>query len=170
MKKDKKTQKLKKVIIFLIITVLMIGLLLLVLLLGKQNTEEGKTEEQIQEEKMQEEQKKSLKSKGESQRMQEYLVTYLNYIETKQYEKAYNLLYPNFKELYYPDLEFYTQYVKNNYFSVMRIEFEDIQRQGEYYILSVTLLDIMDDLHSKKQKFVIYEKGLNDFTLSFQAQ
>ena len=169
MKKNNKTQKLKRIIIVLIILVIIIGMLLL-LVLSKQKTEEGKTEEQIKEEKIQQEQTKQLKLKGERERMQEYLIMYLNYIEKEQYEKAYGLLYQDFKDLYYPDLEFYKQYVKRNYFPVMRIEFEDIQRQGEYYILSVTLIDIMNDLNSKQQKFVIYEKEINDFTLSFQAQ
>lgn len=156
--------------ILILIGLLIIVGILLIIALNKQTKGDIKTENEIKEEKRIEEQTKSLKSKGEKERMQEYLIMYLNYIETKQYEKAYGLLYQDFKDLYYPDLEFYTEYVKSNYFAVMRIDFEDIQRQGEYYILSVTLIDIMDDLNSKQQKFVIYEKGLNDFTLSFQAQ
>lgn len=168
MKKNKKI--LKILIIVMVILLIIIGIFLLIALNNTQNkNQETKTEEQKAEEMIQL-QTQNLKSKGESQRIKEYLSMYLNYIEAKQYEKAYNLLYTEFKELYYPDLEMFIAYVENNYFDVMRIEFEDIQRQGQYYILSVELIDITEDLNSKQQKFVIYENGVNDFMLSFQAR
>ena len=162
----KKKKKILKIVIISLCIILLIIAILLFIVFKKYKQEQGqKTPEQIKQEQI-----KDLKTKNEVQRMQQYLVTYLKYIEQKQYDKAYELLYPEFKEHYYPDLDFFIAYVENTYYDIMRIDFQDMQRQGEYYILTVELVDITDNLNSKEQKFIIYEKAANDFTLSFQAR
>lgn len=102
--------------------------------------------------------------------MQIYLTQYMSYLENKEYEKAYSVLNQDFKNLYFPTIYHFTEYVEKNYFDVTRIEYTDIQRQGKYYILEVTLSDIFDELNLKCQSFVIYEKSWNEFELSFQAE
>ena len=167
----KKKKKILKIVIISLCIILLIIAILLFIAFKKYKQEQGqKTPEQIKQEQIQEAQIKDLKTKNEVQRMQQYLVTYLKYIEQKQYDKAYELLYPECKEHYYPDLDFFIAYVENTYYDIMRIDFQDMQRQGEYYILTVELVDITDNLNSKEQKFIIYEKAANDFTLSFQAR
>ena len=171
MKKDKRIKTIKRIIIILVILlVITIGILLIVIKNSSKQQEETNINKETVVANIEEEQENFLKTKGEKERIQIYLTTYLNYIENEQYEQAYSLLYEDFKKLYYPFIDFYIEYVKNNYFDVMQIEYKDIQRQGEYYIVSVELLDVIDSFKIKTQKFVIYEKGVNDFVLSFQAQ
>lgn len=131
--------------------------------INDENTDKVETEQQKLE-------KQFLQTRNEKERMQIYLAKYFNYLENKEYEKAYNLLYEDFKNLYYPTFSFYKKYVEETYFVAMEIEYEDIQRQGEYYIITVELINMLDPINTKMQKFVIYEKGTNDFVLSFQAE
>lgn len=169
MKKNKKIAKIKKLIIVLIIILLILILSLIILIkkstpsINEESIEQEEKEQQIQEEKF-------LLTRNEKERMQIYIAKYFNYIENKEYENAYNLLYEDFKNLYYPTLSFYKKYIDETYFVAMEIEYNDIQRQGEYYILTVKLINMIEPINTKVQKFVIYEKGANDFVLSFQAE
>ncbi len=169
MKKNKKILSLKK-IIFILIIILLILIVTLVILLKNRNTSINDENTDKVETEQQKLEKQFLQTRNEKERMQIYLAKYFNYLENKEYEKAYNLLYEDFKNLYYPTFSFYKKYVEETYFVAMEIEYEDIQRQGEYYIITVELINMLDTINTKVQKFVIYEKGANDFVLSFQAE
>ena len=52
-----------------------------------------------------------LKEMNERDRMERYFGEYIDYVESGEYEKAYNLLYPEFKENYFPSIEEYEEYV-----------------------------------------------------------
>lgn len=168
MKKNKKISRLKKLIILLSIVLVVLIIAIIVILEKKQDSKEEIsviTEQEVKDNTI-----KSLKSKSEVERMQIYLTQYMSYLENKEYEKAYSVLNQDFKNLYFPTIYHFTEYVEKNYFDVTRIEYTDIQRQGKYYILEVTLSDIFDELNLKCQSFVIYEKSWNEFELSFQAE
>ena len=111
-----------------------------------------------------------LKSMGEASRMYKYLYSYLEMIEWWKYEEAYNTLYEDFKVQYFPTLESYTEYVKERYPDFMSVDYNNIDRQGEYYIVTATIRSIVNENSDMiQQRFVLHEKALNDFEISFQV-
>lgn len=113
-----------------------------------------------------------LKSMGEADRMYKYCYNYLEMIEWEAYETAYNILYEDFKNQYFKTLEDYKNYVLGLYPDFMNISFNSVERQGEYYIVTAIITDAYvtpDNIVSLTQKFIIHEKALDDFEISFQV-
>ena len=81
-----------------------------------------------------------LKRADESERIRTYLGIYFKYIENKNYEDAYELLYNDFKQNYFPSLNDYKKYIeKCNYPELLSIDYKSISMQGDYYIVVVKL-------------------------------
>ena len=59
--------------------------------------------------------KNKIASLTERQRMQTYFGEYISAIENKDYEKAYSLLYDNFKNNYFPTLLDFANYAEAKY-------------------------------------------------------
>ena len=113
-----------------------------------------------------------LKTLGERDRMERYFGNYLGYIEEQEYEKAYDLLNQEFKQNYFKTIEEYTKYIEENYPEMIAVEYTNIERQGQYYILFVKIGDLLGntgDTKTIEQKIVVYEKDYNDFELSFSV-
>lgn len=167
MKKSKKDRKkLIKIAIILCIG-LIICLLLFLAFLKKDKQPEEKI---VTTEEKQESVTNYVRNKSEKERMQIYLSEYLQYIEQREYDLAYNVLYPEFKENYFITKENYIYYVQENYSDLMMVDYENIERQGHYYILTVAITNLDNTGSSKTQKFILFEKGLNDYYLSFQVK
>ncbi len=188
MKKNKNyEQELQKSKIMLLILLLLIFLVVIIVSLQKaiisQNEnkigsnlipenitiEEGMTEEDVKEIKEEVEQ---LSKESETIRIKYYLTKYIGYIENEEYEKAYNVLYPEFKKNYFPALEKYTEYVKRKYTSFVTVDYEDMQRQGNIYIIYARIQDLSNPTNEEKnfsQKFVIQEQEINKFVISFEV-
>lgn len=167
MKKAKKDRKKMIKIAIILCIGLIICLLLLLAFLKKDNQSEEKI---VTVEEKQESVKNYVRNKSEKERMQIYLSEYIQYIEQKEYDLAYNLLYPEFKENYFITKEDYIYYVQENYSDLMMLDYENIERQGNYYILTVVITNLNNEGNSKEQKFIIFENGLNDYYLSFQVK
>lgn len=135
-----------------------------------EEAEKSKNTEMSQED-IEKEQLINLKSMGEADRMYTYFGKYITLIESGKYEEAYNLLYEDFKEQYFQTLEAFKTYVTDRYPQFISVQYDSIERQGEYYILTVVIRDSIPkaDIVTLQQKFVIHEKGFNDFELSFQV-
>ena len=136
-------------------------------------TEQGEEPEEVEEAKEQtaEERLLELKSMSEVERIHQYFSEYVRCIDLKDYKTAYSYLYPEFKENYFPTFEEYEEYAKKEYPEFMGIQYEDIERQGNYYILTVYIYDAIAehiDVYVV-QKFVIYENNFGEFVLSFQV-
>ena len=188
MKKNKNyEQELQKSKIMLLILLLLIFLVVIIVAIQKallsQNTNkpganlipsnititEDMTEEEVNEITTEIEQ---LSKISEAKRMKYYLTKYIGYIENGEYEKAYNLLYPDFKQNYFPTLEDYTKYVQKKYSDFITTNYEDMQRQGNIYILYVKIQDLSEPTNEEKnfsQKFIIQEQEINKFTISFEV-
>lgn len=115
-----------------------------------------------------------LKKMGERDRMEEYFGKYITYIEKKEYEKAYDLLYPEFKNRYFKTLEEYKNYIQEKYpKDMISVNYNNIERQGEYYVLFIEIVDLSksskNDEKKITQKVVLYEKDYDDFVLSFDV-
>ena len=111
-------------------------------------------------------------SLNERQRMQTYFGRYLSYIESGDYESAYNLLYDGFKQSYFPTLEDFESYAQNNYPSNIVVEYTNIERQGTIFILTVKIRNALSDntqTDVKEQQIVVTENNVNDFKLSFEV-
>ena len=111
-------------------------------------------------------------SLNERQRMQTYFGRYLSYIESGDYESAYNLLYDGFKQNYFPTLKDFETYAQNNYPSNMVVEYTNIERQGTIFILTVKIRNALSDntqTDVKEQQIVVTENNVNDFKLSFEV-
>ena len=60
---------------------------------------------------------------------------------------------------------------KERYPDFMRIEHTYMSRQGDYYILTVNIYNLLtNEIIEKEQKYVIKEKDFLDYVLSFQVR
>lgn len=109
-------------------------------------------------------------SLNERQRMQTYFGRYISYIENKDYQNAYNLLYDGFKQNYFPTVEDFITYAQNNYPSNIVVEYTNIERQGTIFILTVKIRDALNDTTQAEvpeEQVVVTENAINDFYISF---
>lgn len=120
--------------------------------------------------KTQDEIAKELSTKGERDRMEYYCGEYFKHIEKEEYDAAYNMLYTEFKLNYFPTVEEFEEYVKKTYPSSWALEYDDITRQGNIYVLRLKIYDVLGSKEDEKiQRIVIKENNYNDFVLSFQV-
>ena len=171
-KKDKKDIDKKKIIkIVLIVCGILIIILFLLIMSLKNSTPKNETKEKsVIEQEEYEAEKDYVRNRGEKERVEYYLAEYIRAIEKGNYEKAYNRLYPEFRENYFDTIEVYEKYVKSVYSDLMAVEYVDIQRQGTYYILTVKITNLQTIETTIEQIFVIHELGLNDYQISFQVK
>ncbi len=106
---------------------------------------------------------------NERSRMQTYFGIFITYIEEGNYEAAYNLLNENFKQSYFKTLEEFEQYVQK-YPENIVVDYQDINREGEIFILTVEIKDLYDSqAETIKQRVVVKENDANDYEISFQV-
>ncbi len=110
-----------------------------------------------------------LKNMTEKERIKTYVSKYLSYIENLDYEKAYNLLDDDFKQNYFKTIEEFETYAKNLYPDIIIVEYEEMQRQGKYFILYLNIVDALGEKETITQKFIVYELDYNDFIVSFEV-
>lgn len=128
------------------------------------------TEEQIEEENNEAIIQK-LKNMEERDRMEYYFGMFLDYIEAGKYEKAYSMLYSEFKNNYFPTLDSFKKYVKTTFPEMSNIEHENIERNGDIYVLWIKITDVLNGKpgESKKMNIVIRENNYNDVEMSFSV-
>lgn len=170
-----------KILFFLLIIVIVIIVVINTIFMTKSNQAENTiangvtqenilTAEQIEENTNQLE-IEDLKDKDERTRMQQYCGKFIRYIESKDYDKAYALLYPDFKNNYFQTVEAFQKYAEEKFPSTLiTVEYNNIERQGQYYILFTTIRTPLDASYSMDQKFILIENGFNDFQLSFDVK
>ena len=170
-----------KILFFLLIIVIVIIVVINTVFTTKSNEEENTLVNEIDEENIitaeEIEQNtnqleiEDLKDKNERTRIQQYCGKFLRYIESKDYDKAYALLYPDFKTNYFPTVEDFAKYAEEKFpSSLITVEYNNIERQGKYYILFTTVKTPLDASYSMDQKFIFIENGFNDFQLSFDVK
>lgn len=110
---------------------------------------------------------KQLKSMNERDRMERYFGEYIEYIESGAYEKAYNLLHPDFKQNYFKTLDEFKKYVDEKYPDIIIVNYENIERQGQYYVLFIKIPKGKGSKETISQNIVLYEKDYADYYISF---
>lgn len=109
---------------------------------------------------------------GERERIETYFGSYINAIQTKNYSKAYVMLNENFKNNYFKEEIDFENYIKQKYpTSNIIVKYNNIERQGEVFIITVTLDDAFDpNFEPIEQRVVIRENSANSFKISFQVE
>lgn len=112
-----------------------------------------------------------LKKGTERDRIEYYCGQFFKNIENKNYENAYKVLYPEFKQQYFPTIEDFKKYVQKTYPSVLAINYDDFDRQGDIYITTVLVDNALAKDNSKQfsQRIVVQESDYNKYVLSFQV-
>lgn len=133
-------------------------------------SEQKQQNEQIQIPKTNDELINHLSTLGERDRMEYYCGVYFKYIEKKEYENAYNLLYAEFKQNYFPTLEQYIEYIEKTYPKYWALNYDDITRQGNIYVIRLEVLDVLGSKEDERvQRIVLRENNYNNFEMSFQV-
>ncbi len=115
---------------------------------------------------------KYLSTLKEGNRIEYYCGNFLKLIDEGNYEKAYNLLYGEFKEKYFPTQEEFEEYVKNFYPKFYGIVYDDIDRYTDLYVLRLKIIDYNATKGDEEiiQRVVIREYDYNNFAVSFQVE
>jgi len=114
---------------------------------------------------------KELSELAEAERMQRYVYNFMETIENGKYEKAYEMLYDEFKEQYFPTVDDFRQYAKTKFPRMFSLEYTNIERIGDIYVLWVTISDLLGSSNYKiETNFVVQENDLNDYVLSFSVK
>ncbi len=107
---------------------------------------------------------------GERDRIEYYVSEFIEAIENKTYDKAYDMLYDEFKENYFPTFSSFEEYAKTKFPSMFALEHTNIERNGEFYILWVTMYNPLGSKSDGiEMNFVVKENDLNDFVMSFSV-
>lgn len=107
---------------------------------------------------------------GERDRMEYYVGTFIKAVGNKDYESAYEMLYDDFKNTYFGTYSEFEEYAKSKFPTSISVEYTNLERNGDVYVLWVTISDILKSSDSDvEMNFVVQENGLNDYKLSFSV-
>lgn len=125
---------------------------------------------QVVEERVENMYQKDLSEATERDRMEYYVSEFISAVEDGEYEEAYNMLYDEFKENYFPTLASFEEYAKKTFPRMCILEHENIERNGDVYVLWVTMSSALASKdYGVEINFVIQENDLNDFVMSFSV-
>lgn len=127
----------------------------------------AQTEEQV--DSNEEDNSVNLKDMEERDRMEYYFSEFIDNIEEENYQASYDLLHDEFKERYFPTLEKFTEYVKKTYSDSPGFQYNNIERQGNIYVLTLDIVNYTDKTKNRSQRIVIKENDFDDFVISFQV-
>lgn len=163
-------------IIFFIFLIIILSSILFVLDSKEQKDDETikiAMENNYDPEKIEENVKKDKLSKMEEyDRMKHYFSSFLDAVETGKYDKAYDMLYDEFRNNYFQDLETFEKYAKKTFSKMVSIKHTNFERNGDVYILWIELSDPLSSTKdsAKEMNIVIQEYDLNDFVMSFSIK
>lgn len=111
-----------------------------------------------------------LSEMNERSRMEYYVSEFISAIEAENYEAAYQMLYSDFKDKYFPSISDFESYAKGKFPSMISLDYTNIERNGDIYVMWVTVANPLAGKNSgSEMNFVLQEYGLNDFALSFSV-
>lgn len=177
----KKKKSLLKLIILTLLVLLILVIILINLIIKNSKDSQDNAQEIISleantetEEEINKKEIAKLQTMEERDRMQYYVGKYIRYIQEKEYGEAYSLLYDEFRDTYFPIYTEYVEYILDKYpFSTIAIEYENIERNGDIYVLWISIVDPINGNPKAEdkleQKIVIKENDFNDFVLSFSV-
>lgn len=81
------------------------------------------------------------------------------------------MLYDEFRQNYFPTLEDYENYIKEQDFpELLTIDYDNITTQGELYIVTVRIgnMQARSETQKVEKRFIIKENDYNDYYISFK--
>ena len=168
-------KKSKRLIIVIgIILIILILLLVVLKVFNKQNNQLSENDIQKISEEADKKEKDAILERlykmSEQERINYYCAEFFKLIDTKKYEQAYNLLYDEYKENYFPSLASFKRYVQEYFPDDIALNFTNIERLGEIYVLWVDVKDSLNGVkfgHNFSMNVVVKENDYNDYVLSF---
>ncbi|MBR6033580.1 MAG: hypothetical protein IKP28_02405 [Clostridia bacterium] len=168
MKKEKNKNKIIKKII-IILAILIVALLLTILFL-KNNIKDNEEVIIISQEEREESITNYVRPRGEAERTKTYIAEFLKHLEREEYSLAYEKLHPDFRQKFFKTENSFVSYARRNYSNSIAVTYENTERYGKYYILSLDITNLDGMCNEVKQKYIIQENGINDYYISFQVQ
>ncbi len=113
---------------------------------------------------------KHIEEQEENIRVQYYVAKFLELIEDKDYQKAYDLLNEDFKKNNFDTIEKFQEFCKIYPEKDGICKYDDFDRIGSsLYVITVTINQLDTETYKPiKQNFVIRENNYNDFRVSLQ--
>lgn len=169
MKRSVKSNRTILVFLIILIMLLVLSLILYKLITKTDDTTSFEKASLAYEEKVNELALEDLSGKTEQQRMQYYCAQFFKYISIRDFEKAYNLLYSEYKENYFPTLESFKKYMIEYFPSDVSLTYNNMERLGNIYVLWVHVKDVYNGTngHNFDMYVVIQENAYNDIQMSF---
>lgn len=168
--KIKKDNKL----LFIVLAIILVLIIIAYSISEKSNNTssyKGMTEEEVEiavKESVNEMKKNDLGGKGERDRIEYYISSFITAIENKDYESAYEMLYEDFKKNYFPTFTSFEEYASTKFPREISLKYTNIERNGRIYVMWVELSNPLGSKDSKiEMNFIVQENDLNDFDLSF---
>ena len=116
--------------------------------------------------------KAKLLNMGERDRMEYYIAHFINCCERKKYSLAYEMLGEDFKTGYFQTEEAFEKYAKEKFPSMANLDFTNIERNGNTYVMWVTITDVLNGKRDSgiEYNFVIEENDINNIKMAFSVK
>lgn len=169
MKRKIKTNKSILILIIVLVIILILCLVAFKIITKKDATVEYEKAVLKREETIKELVVEDLSGKTEQQRMEYYCSQFFKYVSTRNFEKAYDLLYSEYKENYFPTIESFERYMIDYFPSDVSITYTNFERLGNIYVLWIRIKDVYNGTngHNFDMNVVIREDAYNDIKMSF---
>lgn len=108
----------------------------------------------------------------ERDRIEYYFGEFIRNIELDNYAEAYEVLNEEFKNIYFSTQDKFVEYVKDYFPNEIAVEYNNIERNGNTYILWVKMSNALtvDKSSGRAMNVVIREYAVHDFELSFSVE
>ena len=108
----------------------------------------------------------------ERDRIEYYFGEFIRNIELDNYAEAYEVLNEEFKNTYFSTQDEFVKYVKAYFPNEIAVEYNNIERNGNTYILWVKMSNALtvDKSSGRAMNVVIREYAVHDFELSFSVE
>ena len=162
-------KKNKKMIAIVSIAIIVV---ILIIILAVVNSNKPVDEEKISseyEETIENNTISKLANMTEMERAKTYLSDFVKMIEAKNWEEAYEKLYPEFKENYFKSEVDFKEYCQNYFPEIFAVTNKNVERINNIYVLETKIADMVNNTKGFGLYFVIRENALNDYDISFSV-
>lgn len=108
----------------------------------------------------------------ERNRIEYYATSFIEHVENKEYQEAYELLNKDFRKNYFPSLKEFSDYCEIKFSKMMDVNYTNFERNGEIYVIWATITDAINGGKDAgiQYNIVVKENDYNDFELSFSVK
>ena len=108
-----------------------------------------------------------LNNMKEIERIEYYASQFLKAIENEKFEKAYDMLYDDFKNNYFPTMQEFENFAKQNLAKVLSVNFTNVEKNGDIYIIYTEIVDSLTGNEIQIEKIIVREEEIGKFVMSF---